>query len=393
MNTNTPTPTNGSRLLDGWIHICRAGQHVASTGEPVQFSTADLDQMAANQSLGAAPIVLGHPKTNDPAFGWSAEMRRDGNDLYARFQDVVPEFAQAVDTGYYRNRSVSVYHDPAHGWRVRHIGYLGAAQPAIAGLNPMPVQFCAAEADCLEFSEPIDRRVTYALDDVADLMRGLRDAMIERDGVEATDRVLPSWRIDSISEMANALRVESDQDGQRLFSQSPTGDIEMPNPVTPNTDALAAARANERATVEAEFSQRLQAAEQRAAAAETAQRQTRITGQIDGWVNDGKVLPAERPGLAEFMASLEAGATVEFEFAQADGAAPVKKTPAQWFAEFMAARAPVLKLGRQPQGGDPVPADDDSQALADRAREFVADQAAKGITVSVTDAMTQIKKG
>lgn len=396
MDKTTPTPTsNGSRLLDGWIHVLRAGSHIASTGQPVEFNTADLDQLVSNHALGAAPIVLGHPQTNDPAFGWTDELRRDGNNLYARFRNVIPEFAQAVDTGLYRNRSVSVYQDPKHGWRMRHVGYLGAKQPAIEGLNPEPVQFCAADTECLEFSEPIDRRVTYALDDIAELMRGLREAMIERDGVEATDRVLPGWRIDSIAELANALRAESDNDGQSLFSQSTssTGDISMPDPITPSPDAIAAACQAERARVTAEFSQQLEAANNRANAAEAAQRQARITGQVDGWVNDGKVLPAERAGMAEFMASLEAGTTVEFEFAQADGSTPVKKTPSQWFAEFMAARAPVVKFGRQPQGEEPDADTADSRSMADKASEFMASKAAQGITVTVTEAMAHVTKG
>jgi hypothetical protein len=89
--------------LGDWIEVFKAGQHVDSKGTECAFSVADLDQMVANVALGKPPAVLGHPKHDDPAFGW-AELKRDGEALFARFDDVNPAFEAGVKSGAYRNR-------------------------------------------------------------------------------------------------------------------------------------------------------------------------------------------------------------------------------------------------------------------------------------------------
>jgi hypothetical protein len=93
--------------------------------------------------------------------------------------------------------------------------------------------------------------------------------------------------------------------------------------------------------------------------------------------------------LAEFMAQIEAGGQ-SFEFAASNGT--VKKTPAQWFAEFMSARAPVVKLGQRDIGDAQTDATD-PQAIANAATEFMKSQSDKGITVSYADAVLHVSKG
>ncbi|ACH72948.1 head maturation protease [Burkholderia phage KS10] len=146
-------------------------------------------------------------------------------------------------------------------------------------------------------------------------------------------------------------------------------------------------RGREAAT--AEFSQRIADANARAETIEAERRAERISTQIAGWVKEGRVLPAEQSGLAEFMAQIEAGGQ-SFEFAASNGT--VKKTPAQWFAEFMSARAPVVKLGQRDIGDAQTDATD-PQAIANAATEFMKSQSDKGITVSYADAVLHVSKG
>ena len=138
----------------------------------------------------------------------------------------------------------------------------------------------------------------------------------------------------------------------------------------------------------AEFSQQVTDANARAASVESERRTERISSQIAGWVKEGRVLPAEQSGLAEFMTQIEA-AGQSFEFSAGNGT--VKKTPAQWFAEFMSARTPVVKLGQR-DIGDAQTYTTDPQAIANAAREFMSGQAAKGITVSYADAVLHVSK-
>lgn len=122
-----------------------------------------------------------------------------------------------------------------------------------------------------------------------------------------------------------------------------------------------------------------------------AQQQTdRVKAQVKEWVGEGRVLPAEQAGLVEFMVSIE-DAGSEFTFSASDGK-EAKKTPAVFFAEFMASRNALVKLGPRPGARDDDPGavlSDDPTVVANKAREFMAEQAAKGVVVELTDAIAK----
>ena len=107
--------------------------------------------------------------------------------------------------------------------------------------------------------------------------------------------------------------------------------------------------------------------------------------------------PAEGLGMAEFMASIEGGqgATAqEFAFTAADKSA-VKKTAPAWFAEFIGARKPLVRLGhRADPAGDAQSQLDarDPRAIAQAANEFIAAEAAKGRTVQIDAAVMHITR-
>ena len=54
------------------LQIFRPGRHTAMSGEALKFSKADLRAIADcyDPALHEAPIVIGHPELNKPAFGW-----------------------------------------------------------------------------------------------------------------------------------------------------------------------------------------------------------------------------------------------------------------------------------------------------------------------------------
>jgi hypothetical protein len=115
-----------------WDEIFRAGNHTDSQGRVKSWSEADLDHLVTSYdpSKHEAPIVVGHPKDNAPAFGWVKALKREGKALLAQYGQVAPEFAEAVQAGRYKKRSISIYPDGT----IRHVGWLGAQPPAIKGL-------------------------------------------------------------------------------------------------------------------------------------------------------------------------------------------------------------------------------------------------------------------
>jgi hypothetical protein len=126
------------------IHLFRAGQHTATNGQTITFSAADLAASAAayKPQTHEAPIVVGHPQTDHPAYGWVAGLVAEGTDLYATPQQVNPVFAEQVKAGAYKKVSASFYppdhpNNPAPGvYYLRHVGFLGAEPPAVKGLKP-----------------------------------------------------------------------------------------------------------------------------------------------------------------------------------------------------------------------------------------------------------------
>ena len=67
------------------FEIFRTGTLTSSQGKTITFSDGDLATIASsyNPSLHQAPIVVGHPKTNMPAFGWVKGLTVKGDRLVA----------------------------------------------------------------------------------------------------------------------------------------------------------------------------------------------------------------------------------------------------------------------------------------------------------------------
>ena len=90
-----------------------------------------------NKALREAPLTVGHPKDNLPAYGWVAKVyvNAEGN-LAIDPEQVDPAFAEMVRAGRFKKRSASFYppnapHNPTPGrWYLRHVGFLGAQPPA-----------------------------------------------------------------------------------------------------------------------------------------------------------------------------------------------------------------------------------------------------------------------
>ena len=122
-------------VLNGlWVQVFRTGTHTDAFGRTSEWTTVELDLIADkyDPELLEAPYVIGHPYSNDqPAYGWVREVRRQGNYLEARAYDVDEDFEQDVRTGKYRKRSISL----SRNLYLLHVGWLGAANPAIPGLK------------------------------------------------------------------------------------------------------------------------------------------------------------------------------------------------------------------------------------------------------------------
>ena len=117
-----------------WIEILKPGTFISSSGKPVTFTKEDLDTIAASNPATdrKTPLVFGHPEDNGPAFGWLEKIKHESGKLKAMFKQVPDAVKEAVNAGHYKNVSISLMPDKK---TLRHVGLLGAAQPAVPGLE------------------------------------------------------------------------------------------------------------------------------------------------------------------------------------------------------------------------------------------------------------------
>ncbi|RMH22225.1 MAG: peptidase, partial [Gammaproteobacteria bacterium] len=100
------------------IAIFRPGRHVAMSGQALSFSEADLAATAEayDPALHEAPLVVGHPRHDAPAYGWVKRLsfsEGDEGGLKAEPAQVDPAFAEMVRKGRFKKVSASFY-PPAH---------------------------------------------------------------------------------------------------------------------------------------------------------------------------------------------------------------------------------------------------------------------------------------
>ena len=123
------------------FQIFRAGRHITMGGQAVEFTEADLEATAAvySSTSGRAPLVLGHPTNDLPAFGEVTGVFARGGFLYAQ-ADVDLDLVDLVRKGRYRKISAS-FHHPQHpnnptpgAYALKHVGFLGAVPPSVKGL-------------------------------------------------------------------------------------------------------------------------------------------------------------------------------------------------------------------------------------------------------------------
>ena len=369
------------------IHIFRPGRHTAMQGRTISFSGEDLAATAAayDPALHEAPLVIGHPQSDAPAFGWVEALTAGPEGLFAVPRQLEPAFAEAVEQGRYKKVSASFYapdspHNPAPGvYYLRHVGFLGAQPPAVKGLQP--VEFADDGEGCVtvEFAES-----PGLLRRLADVFRALREYIVEKDGAETADRVLPAWTVSDLTEEA----AQASANAADIPAFAETQAKEHPMPESPAAPAPAPEKPLDPAFAEA----REQAAQLAAQVAELKAdaRLTRAKALVERQVAAGRLTPAQSQGLAEFMAGLED--ELNFEFAEASGETS-SVTPLAFmtaFLEGLPRQVEFAEVSRDTH--DRV----DGLTPADAARaalDYQEEARSRGRIVSVTDALAAVRAG
>lgn len=369
------------------IEIFRIGTHTAMSGQTLEFSRDLLsDAVSAYQAdLHEAPIVIGHPKDNHPAFGWidHLELTDDGIVL-AHPKQVDSDFAELVKEGRYKKRSASWYSpdspaNPTPGkLYLRHVGFLGAMPPALKGLGD--VQFNEAEEGVLEFAES-----PYLWTTIGNAFRALREWVIGKDGVETADKIISNYQIDDMVAETERL-YQKNREAEVMPSLTNFSENQMTTEKDQEIAQLKQQLADEKAKT-VDFSEQTNTLKQREA--QLAKRE--IAAKVDDFVKQGKVLPAQKDGLVEFMSSLDDGAQI-IEFGEGDKA--VKQSPRQFMTAFLNQQPQWVEFKElTPSDGIETLQDLSPTELAAKISQYHQKQNAAGHTISFSEAAAAVQAG
>jgi len=171
-----------------WLEIFKPGRHVTASGQEISFSEADVSATARayNPELHVAPLVVGHPAMDDPAYGWTQSLAFADHRLTALPVNVDPAFAELVNARRFSNISAAFYppnspNNPVPGvYYLRHVGFLGAHPPAVKGLKTPSFASGDSMMDVIyfEFGEVSQRQ-----GDNADIARRVQDYKAKMDGL------------------------------------------------------------------------------------------------------------------------------------------------------------------------------------------------------------------
>lgn len=328
------------------LEIFRTGQQTDVSGRTWNFTEADMQAAVAayDPALFAAPLVVGHPTLNDPAYGWVNKLDIKDGLITAEPKDVEAQFAALVNEGRFPKMSASWF-PPGHsanpkpeGWYLRHVGFLGAAAPALPGLKP--ASFAADDKDVVTFDFAASH-ADNALWSLSRLARSMRDWMIGKFGLEEADQVIPDYLVRDVeTEHTKAMDASS-----TLPGFAAPADLE--NKLGNDTNQAAAdfaARENDLATREAALLAREQQASAAELQAKVAARNAECASFAEQLIGTGQLLPREKDAFVAFMAHIPDDSVVSF--AAEDGSTATPKTN-EWFRSFMQALPARIPFGER----------------------------------------------
>lgn len=268
------------------LQIFKPGRHTAMSGQALSFSESDLQATVAayDPTLHEAPLVVGHPAHDLPAFGWVSSLSFSEGGIDATPSQVNPDFADMVAAGAFKKISASFYApgSPSNPvpdvYYLRHVGFLGAQPPAVKGLRN--ASFADLEEGVITFSEWDDV-------DNAGLWRNLREWFIGKFGQAEADAVLPGYQVKSLEQGAqDEVREAAAEDAAKT---PPVPQFSETNPKESTVTEEEAALLRTQFAAQARRIAELEASE---ATARQVKAHADNTAFCDGLAAQGRLLPA-----------------------------------------------------------------------------------------------------
>lgn len=363
----------------GWIPILRTGDFIDSAGEKVSFSQSDLKAICDNYDSATeeAPLVIGHPKHNAPAWGWVKGLQVAGDWLLMQCKGVAQEFQDAVNAGRFNKRSVRL-----EGHSLKHVGFLGAALPAVSGLGSATLSsgISGRVIELAMESDGIDRSLYWKLKSVGQLLGSLREWIISQNGesgLELADRLLPKYRLEELEQdppprLASNYAEEDLLEGEEIMTDLEK--TQLAELVAKNAE-LTAKVAEQAASITTLNAQ----AEASVLSAWEAERNAFCTELS----KQGKILPVDLETVKISLDQARQSGKGEFAAGKNPHLDNVKT--------FLLSAKPKVALGKNPDGNSES-VNQSADSLAKRGTEFQASERAQGREISMSEAVMHVSK-
>lgn len=374
------------------IQISKTGKAKSAEGCDIEITPEILTEVANSYDASKfeAQLVIGHPRMDAPSFGGIRSLSFGSTGLEA-VAEPTDDAKELVSKRHFKSVSASFYtptapNNPTPGkWHLRHVGLLGAVPPAVKGLRAL--SFAEAEEGVVTFGD----MPGYAGLDIARIFRRLRDRLIDKEGQEVADRVLPSWDVDSVQAISQRAAEKPDnetQGGTPALSFAEPGQAATPSQPASQQEKPTMSKTPEQLQAELDAAntqiQTLQAADRKRDA------DTRHAAHVS--FAESLVAEARWPGGAKdvLVATLDHLAQPEgvVSFGEGDAAKPL--------AEVLQAQLKALpqsvsfgEFARKGSGGETA----GPEVVAARAVAYQTEQAAKGERVNTAEAVAHVSRG
>lgn len=290
------------------LHIFKRGTHTDSGGKTLEFSDDIINNVVESYDpqLHEAPLVVGHPATDDPAMGWVETLQYDDGGLHATPKQVNPKFSEQVKEGAFKKISASFYmpeapNNPSPGnWYLRHVGFLGAQAPAVKGLKA--IEFNEAEQGVVNFEDSFETGASIST--LASLVQNIKKFIIKKSSIEEADDLIPDYMVKELERSA-----DRQMNPQPQFNEDTNMDLEQAKAKIAALEADNDSLTKENGTLKDQVASFEEAQAQAAAEAKKAT----IAASVEDLVKKGHIAPAEREQVTAFCELLDdTDKTMEF---------------------------------------------------------------------------------
>jgi len=359
------------------IQIFKSGTHISSDGSKIKFTEDQLKSTVEsyNKASHEAPIVIGHPKTNAPAFGWVDSLEYSDGSIWANLDQVNNDFEEMVKAGSFKKRSASFYHpdcktNPKPGvFYLKHVGFLGAKPPAIKGLKD--IAFSEDDQEIvLEFDESfLQDQSVRTIGHIFSILKKIRDYFIEEKGIDHADKIINSWDLESFqylkeSQDFNNGKKQAESNKQLEESLSYEEKNQM------NFEEMK--KALEKAQLERDNAlSKANEYEQKTSKMEDA---LTVDAKSSEFEEDGKITPAQKEKFKAIALSMSKNEVQSFDFSEGK----VSKSPRDLFYDFIGSLPKQVEYSEVSADED---ADQDSLSYQERINAKTKEFVEKGMPI------------